>query len=92
MTLHRMIDGKKVKLTSQEEILLRAKWKANAKCRAENKYKEDRAKNYPKIEEQLDSIFKVIKYLKEKGTDIGIEGESWINQIIAIKEKYPKNE
>ena len=53
-------------------------------------YKDLRRAEYPKIEEQLDSIMETLKYLKDKGIDIGPIGSQYVNKCIAIKEKYPK--
>ena len=53
-------------------------------------YKRKRAAEYESISDQLDSIYKAMKFLKASGTDLGPEGNSWISKIDAVKTKYPK--
>ncbi len=47
------------------------------------KYKEDRAKEYPKIADQLDMLYHDIK----NGT---LDSGAWIQAIEAVKTQYPK--
>ena len=56
------------------------------------KYKRMRSKAYPKLSEQLDSIFKVLKYLKNNGTAIGLDGDGYVDAIQAVKDAHPKPE
>lgn len=51
-------------------------------------YQDDRAKEYPGVEEQLDMIW---HELKEKGSISGDEAAGgWFFYIKSIKDKYPK--
>ncbi len=49
-----------------------------------------RRRSYPSSENQLDSIIKSLKKIKEGGVDIGKEGEDLISEVDSIKKKYPK--
>ena len=49
-----------------------------------------RREEYPSEEEQLDAFYKSLKYMKDRGTDIGPDGDSIVLKIAAVKEKYPK--
>lgn len=55
-------------------------------------YAQKRALEYPAIGDQLDSLMKCIKKLKDDGVAIGPEAEAWIAACEAVKEKYPKPE
>ena len=72
-----MVDGLKVFLTDEEETELRAEWAANDEAKQARKYIENRKKEYPSIEQQLDIIY-----------HSGIE--SWKDEIKKIKDKHPK--
>lgn len=58
--------------------------------KAKNLYKDRRALEYPPISEQLDLIYKTLKFLKTSGTNVGPDGEEHIARIDAVKMKYPK--
>ena len=49
-----------------------------------------RREEYPSEEEQLDAFYKSLKYMKDRGTDLGPDGEAMILKIAPVKEKYPK--
>lgn len=89
--LYKMVNGERIELKSQEEIEIKAEWDNNEEEARKNKYKTDRIRNYPAIEDQLDSIFKTFKYLDSKGIDLGVDGKAWIEQIQSIKNKFDKN-
>lgn len=83
--LHKMVDGKKVYLTPEEEREIREEWARNDQLRAEQEklaYQRERRQEYPPIEEQLDMMW----HDKKDGTNV------WFETIKAIKEKYPKPE
>ena len=81
--MHTIVNGKKVEMSADEELELKARWKAADEEVIENKrlygYREDRLKEYPPMSEQLDMIF-------HRGL------ASWKASIQAIKDKYPKPE
>jgi hypothetical protein len=45
---------------------------------------------YPDQDEQLDALWKMVKYLKDNGTDIGTDAQSILDKISAAKLQYPK--
>lgn len=51
--------------------------------------RETRKNLYPEIGDQLDSISKLVKYLKDNNIDVGPDGEAWISQINQIKSENP---
>lgn len=57
-----------------------------------NQYAEDRQQAYPVTGDQLDNIFKALKYIQDNGGDIGVDGEAYVASIQAIKDAYPKPE
>ena len=54
-------------------------------------YEQSRSAHYPDITEQLDSVYKSLKAIKDSGIDLGEIGNAYVNEITAIKENYPKN-
>lgn len=85
MALHRMVDGKKVFLSAEEEQALRDQWAAEDARQAKEVYKEMRCCEYPTVPEQLDMLWH----------ELNISGQIdaagiWFNTIKAIKDKYPK--
>ena len=91
MTLFKSVNGKRVKLTAKEEVLVRAEWADNDKKQKDNLYKIQRSKEYPPIGDQLDTIINTLSRLKEVGmVDIGQEAELLVENIRTIKAKYPK--
>lgn len=54
-------------------------------------YMVDREQAYPKIGDQLDSIYKAFKYLKDAGVNIGIDGDAWLAELQSVKITYPKS-
>jgi uncharacterized protein YheU (UPF0270 family) len=55
-------------------------------------YKWKREKEYPPVGDQLDTIIKVIRGIRARGTDIGKEGDTLLDEIQRVKDKYPKPE
>ena len=49
-----------------------------------------RREEYPDEVEQLDALWKMVKHLKENGTDIGADAQAILDSIAASKLKYPK--
>ena len=50
-----------------------------------------RARVYPKVDEQLDGIYKSLLALKTAGVSLGAEGDAYIASIKAVKDQFPKN-
>ena len=53
-------------------------------------YQGVRRQFYPQTDPQLGAIWKALKAIKESGVDIGTSATNMLNQIEAIKTKYPK--
>ncbi len=51
--------------------------------------REDRRLAYPDIKDQLDSLGKTLKYLKDNGTNIGPDGDAWVAALQAVKTNNP---
>jgi len=79
--MHKMVNGKKVKLTKAEEKAIKAEWAEALKKQQENQYAEDRANAYPGLEKQLDMLYWDMK----NGTT------EWLDLIDSIKTKHPKS-
>jgi hypothetical protein len=83
MALTKKVNGETVTLSKQEEKAVLEKWAAEDARVVEHEalygYQDLRRKEYPPIQDQLDSIF-----------HNGIEG--WKAEIQIIKDKYPKPE
>ncbi|KKL10218.1 hypothetical protein LCGC14_2558060 [marine sediment metagenome] len=88
--LTKMVDSKQVRLTRKEEAEVRAEWAEADKIRKKDSYRELRLKVYPQVGDQLDSIFKIVKLLKRQEVDVGADGQEWLDQLQAVKDKYPK--
>jgi len=53
-------------------------------------YRDNRRYAYPSAGDQLDVITKTLKYMWDNGADIGPDGEALVNQLIATKDRFPK--
>lgn len=53
-------------------------------------YRDNRRYAYPSVGDQFDTIAKTLKYLWDNGADIGPDGEALVNQLIAVKDRFPK--
>ena len=51
---------------------------------------EERRKAYPPIGDQLDDLTKCLKYLRDSGVGLGIDGDHFVDTNLKVKEKYPK--
>jgi hypothetical protein len=76
--------------TNEEDELILIEDPAKLEERVATKYKRDRVKEYPSVGDQLDMLYKTVKYLSDNGTDVGEDGEALITKVIAVKTKYPK--
>jgi len=54
------------------------------------KCQESRRNEYPEISDQLDKLYKCLSHLKLNGMDLGIDGDSWLEEIKIVKNKYQK--
>ena len=54
-------------------------------------YREERAKAYEPVGEQLDRITKSLAFLKSQGVEIGPEGQAQVSMSDSVKGKFPKN-
>lgn len=53
-------------------------------------YAEKRQREYPKIGDQLDAIWKQLNQDRLNGKDLIAEADSLLGDVLAIKAKYPK--
>lgn len=51
-------------------------------------HRELRAKEYPRIGDQLDAILKMTVALKAQGINLPEETTDWIDRCLAVKSKY----
>lgn len=84
MALHKMVDGKKVECTPEEEAQIRAEWDENDRQQAANEWLVNRRRDYPSVERQLEMLWDAMK-----AGEIPKAG-LFYNTISAIKEKYKK--
>ena len=50
-----------------------------------------RTRVYPDVGDQLDSIYKSLKAIKDSGVDLGTDGSAYVDEITTIKTENPKN-
>lgn len=53
-------------------------------------YSEARRSEYPKLEDQLDALWKAFAAMKAKGTKLDPDANAMLNKITEVKAKYPK--
>ena len=80
MTRYRLLDGKKVAYTAEEETARDAEEAAVAKEQAANEYKKKRREAFPSLSDQLDQLY----WDKKNGTN------KWVEAIDKIKSDNPK--
>ena len=84
--MNKLINGKLVELTSEEEAVIAAE-EAEVKAEvAANGYKRARARTYPSIGDQLDMLFHAI----EADSDLKTKFADFYDEIKAIKDANPK--
>ena len=84
--MNKLVNGKLVELTSDEEATIAAE---ETKVKAEvaaNGYKRARARTYPEIGEQLDMLFHAI----EADSDLKTKFADFYDEIKARKDANPK--
>ena len=80
MTRYRLLDGKKVAYTAEEETARDAEEAAVAKEQAANEYKKKRREAFPSLSDQLDQLY----WDKKNGTT------TWVDAIAKVKSDNPK--
>ncbi len=80
MTRYRLLDGKKVAYTAEEETARDAEEAAVAKEQAANEYKKKRREAFPSLSDQLDQLY----WDKKNGTN------KWVEAIDKVKSDNPK--
>lgn len=92
--LHKIVDGKKVYLTAEQEKALRSEWEKIDAAKAELKrltdYMISREQNYPKIGDQLDAILKQLNYDRMQGRELVQDMDDIISRWLQVKQEYPK--
>ena len=84
--MNKLVNGKLVELTSEEEAVIAAE-EAEVKAEvAANGYKRARARTYPSIGDQLDMLFHAI----EADSDLKTKFAGFYNAIKAVKDANPK--
>ena len=81
MTRYRLLDGKKVAYTAEEETARDAEEAAVAKEQAANEYKKKRREAFPSLSDQLDQLY----WDKKNGTN------KWVEAIDKVKSDIPKS-
>lgn len=84
------INGKLVKLTDEQFLEYEAQ--KEAERIANLSYKEKREREYPKIGDQLDVIWKQFNQLRLDGTPLIQEADDILGSILSTKNKHPKPE
>lgn len=53
-------------------------------------YAQARSSEYPRLEDQIDTIWKALAALKAKGTKLDPDADAMLRKITDVKAKYPK--
>jgi len=83
--LYKIVNGKLVKKTQ-------ADMDAEAAERKREEARQQRAAAYPLIGDQLDAIWKQLNSLRLRGENLVLDADVILNEILAVKRKYPKQE
>jgi len=87
---HIVIDAKgqrtEVPFTPEEEAAITAREEEARKV----EYKYKRQAEYPPITDQLDAIWKELASRKDNGEELSDEANDLLQDILAVKSKYPK--
>lgn len=86
--LTKMVDGKEIIMSDDEEAMIRAEWKANDEAQGiyekTEKYKDDRKREYPKVEELISALWDKIIENNDEPCKI-------LQDLrLKVKERYPK--
>jgi hypothetical protein len=82
---NRLVNGKLVPLTPEEEAQIKAEWEQNAIKAAANEYKAKRIAEYPTVQEQLEMLW------KEMDTNPAFpRATEFYNTIKAVRDRHPK--
>ena len=55
-------------------------------------HRKARVDEYLGLGEQLDAIMKGFAHLQKRGIDIGEDATAWVNQCLAVKNKFKNKE
>lgn len=95
--LHKVVNGKKYYLSTEEEQALKATWIIEDQKIAEKQaelertqYQRDREANYPKLGDQLDAMWKHLEMIRSVGGKLQDDTSVMLDQILAVKAEYPK--
>ena len=94
--MYKLVNGVKVEMTPREVADREAEvaaWEAERqKYLTEEKYKEDRAEEYPPMGDQLDAILKQLNYMRMNGQPLVQELDDIIGDWLRVKQDHPKPE
>lgn len=51
-----------------------------------------RAQAYPSVGDQLDAVVKLAAFLKEGGMKLPAEVDSWVEDCLSVKKRFPKQD
>ena len=80
----KLVNGKRVELSAEEEAAIQAEWAANEAEQAANAWKKNRKKELPSIEEQLADLYKAMDSGK-----LPSDNDFYLKRK-AIYDKYPE--
>jgi len=84
--MNRKINGKTVKVSAEEETLLREEWALKDIEREKTLYSRNRASEYPTLVDQLDML-----YHDMEAGNMPVS-PTWFAAIKAVKDQHPKPE
>lgn len=92
--MHKLVNGKRVRMSSKEIQNRRSEEEQEAlklKDYLDNqKYRDDRAKEYPDLGDQLDALMKQFAYMRLNGVDLAADLDRVLGEVLAVKRKFPK--
>lgn len=92
--MKKLVNGNLVDLTPDEISTRQAEILAEnakiAKYEREERYKENRAKEYPPIGDQLDAIWLQLNKERTDGKSFAQDTDNMLTKILSVKSKYPK--
>jgi hypothetical protein len=94
--MYKQVNDKRVKLSAEEEKQIKDEWAAEEQRKldyiANERYRDDRAKEYPYIGDQLDALMKQFAYMRLNGVDLAEDLDRVLGEVLAVKRKHPKPE
>ena len=61
------------------------------KIRHHEDYRVRRGSEYPDTGSQLDAVYKMATALRDAGVELPADTLAWLDEIAAVKTKYPKD-